>query len=102
MVLKNKLVVNIPNFNMDIDKIMKMKIAEELNTTVESIGFKDIPLGFEFVWDKDLKGNIRITHDNTGDGYIIIESENSWDAVECYNSFFQWMDELEIEWNLPF
>lgn len=83
---------------------LKRCIADELCLKVDEVGFKDISTpdnvvtdeeGFEFVYDGETNGIVRISCGELTGKHICIEAENSWDAVELYKLINQWLENLD-------
>lgn len=93
------------DYNVEsISNILKKHIADELDLKVDEVGFKDIKTpdnvvtdeeGFEFIYDGEINGIVRISCGELAGRHICIEAENSWDAVELYKLINQWLENLD-------
>lgn len=85
----------------DINNSLKKHIADESSLSIDEMKFKDIATpdnvmsienGFEFIWDDEIGGTVRITFGELGGQHICIEAEYSWDAVQLYGLIDQWLE----------
>lgn len=92
------------SIEIDMNTFIKDRISKELQMSIEDVDFKEIETpvnttidysGFEFIWDGECEGTVRISFSNVGGTHICIESQYSWDAVSLYNLINDWLDEFD-------
>lgn len=78
---------------IDMSDFLKENIATELELAIEDVYFTDIANGFEFTYNGETEGTVRITFSELTGTNLLIEATDSWDAVEIYNLIYNWIDE---------
>lgn len=94
------------SIDIDMNTFIKEKIAKELDMSVEDVYFDDIKTpntttvdesAFEFIWNGETDGTIRMSFGHVSGTHICIEAQYSWEVVELYNLINEWIEELQNE-----
>jgi len=92
MEFKNILFIYHP-LEIYMESFLKEKISTRLELSIEDCCFKKVVNGFEFIWNGETEGIVRITSSNCMGSHLLIEGTNSRETVEAYILINGWITE---------